>query len=140
MNDTVEIKGATYQIGRMPPITQFHISRRLGPMLAVLGISLSQLENGAKKTVLDFAPMLGPVMDIMSKMSNEDSEFIIFTCLAVVKRDQGEGRFAPITKGTAMMFDDIDMPAMLRLVVEVLRTNLGGFLQGLGDEVTLPSS
>jgi hypothetical protein len=131
---TITVKGETYECGKIPALAQFHVVRRLGPMLVVAGISVEMLRNGMKVELDDIVTMAGPVMELLAKMSDEDSEYIIFTCLAAVKRQQGTA-FAPITaKDTkALMFMDIDMPVMLRLVIEVMKENLGGFLTELEE-------
>ena len=138
---TVEIKGQTYQLATLPAITQFHVSRRLGPILATVGISIQMLKSGLKLDLDDFVPMLEPVLDVMAKMKDEDVNYVMFTCLGAVKRLQGENKWAPVTTaGSLIMFEDIGMDLMLRLVIEVLKENLGPFLMELGEEPKLPSS
>lgn len=140
MNSTrIELNGQKYEIGRMPPLTQFHLSRRLAPIIASMGISIHTLQTAAKADITDFVPVLGPVTDMLAKMPDDEANYIIFTCLGVVRRQQGE-KFAPITTGTNMMFEDIDMVMMIRLVVEVVKGNLGSFLQGLFDDKPSASS
>lgn len=133
----IEVNGHWYAIGKMGALTQFHVSRRIAPILAQLGISIHTLQTGMDKDLTDFVPVLGPVTEMLSKMSDDDANYILFTCLGVVTRQQGE-KFASVSAGTNLMFDDIDMPTMLRLVVEVVRDNLGGFMSGLFDAT--PSS
>ncbi len=83
-----------------------------------------------------------PVSKIMAQMSDEDSNYIILTCLSVVRREDKGGKMAPVVteSGLFMFSQDMDMAVMLRLVVEVLKENLGNFLMGLGAETELPSS
>lgn len=126
----LEVNGHTYAVGKLNALTQFHVSRRLAPMLAAMGISLQSLQTGMNSSMEDFLPVLGPITDMMAKMPDEDVNYIIFTCLAVVSRQSGE-KFGPITQGQNIMYEDIDMPTMLRLVVEVVKENLGTFMQGL---------
>jgi hypothetical protein len=124
-----------YRVKKLDAIKQFHISRRLLPILSTLGISLETIEQAAKteaKTMAAFMPALEPVSKVLAAMSDEDANYIIFTCLSVVSRNEGEGRFASVSTGNRMMFEDIDMPIMIRLVVEVLKENLMGFFAGLG--------
>jgi hypothetical protein len=137
----IKVKGEEYACGKLNALAQFHVVRRLGPMLVVAGISVEMLRTGMKVALDDMVSMAGPVMELLSKMSDKDVDYILFTCLAVVKRKQGD-QWAPITvKDTnQLMFHDIDMPAMIRLVVEVLKENLAGFLTELGAEPTSPSS
>jgi len=139
---TVKVKGINYRIGKMPALAQFHVSRRLAPILAAMGITMSMLKGDKDKppTFEDFAPILAPATEILSRMSDADSNYVIFTCLQAVSREQGEGRFAPVSSGTNLMFDDIDMVAMIRLVVETLKENLWDFFEGLGEGTPSQSS
>lgn len=124
----VQIGDNVYQIGKLAAMTQFHCVRRIGPVLAVMGVSITEMA-AAGKTMNDEADMLsimGTVSDVVAKMSNEDVEYVIYACLAVVRRRQGE-RFMPVMTGKSFQFQDIDMNAMMRLTVEVLKENLGGF-------------
>lgn len=138
---TLEVKGNNYRIGTLNAMQQFHLTRRLLPLFAVMGISIAQLRSGVKMDITDFAPILEPVSKIMAEMSDQDSNYIILTCLSVVHREGKPGKWAPtVTESGLFMFQDMDMTVMLRLVVEVLRDNLGNFLKGLGAETESPSS
>ncbi len=67
-------------------------------------------------------------------MSDEDTNYIIFSCLGVVGRAQSDGRFAPVVAGDRFMFQDLHMVLMVRLVVEVIKENYSGFFMGLGED------
>lgn len=138
MDAEFEVAGHTYTVGKLNALTQFHVSRRLAPILAAMGVSLQSLQAGVQRDLSDFASLLEPVTEMMAKMPEEDVNYVIFTCLGVVKRKVGE-RWAPVANGASLMYEDIDMLAMLRLVVEVVRSNLGAFMQGLGDTPNSPS-
>lgn len=133
-----EVGGNSYRIGKMNALSQFHVSRRLGPILATMGVSLQTLSGGFKPDLMDFAAVLGPATAMMAKMTDEDTNYIIFNCLSVVARKQGEG-WANICSDGGLMFEDIEMPDLIRLVVDVLHHNLGNFLQGLVDDASSPS-
>jgi hypothetical protein len=140
MTTIVQVKDARYQIGRLSAMQQFHLARRLAPVLAAMGISMAQLQRGGTADLSDFTEMLGPVADVLAKMSDEDANYIIYTALGVVTREQGPDKWAQVCVQSNMMFADIQMPEMLRLVVETLQVNLLDFLQGLGVETGSPSS
>jgi len=129
-----------YHIGKLNAMKQFHITRRLAPALATVGMSVAQLKE--LKGLDDMASLLGPVSGVLAAMEDKDADYIIFTCLAVVTRVQSDGRPAPITVAgeNRLMFEDINMPQMLRLVFEVVRENMAGFMQELGDLSASPSS
>lgn len=137
---TIEIAGQHYQLAKLNALTQFHVARRLGPILATMGVSLQMLRSGMKLELDDFVSLLTPVMDIMSKMPDEEVNYILFTCLGVCKRKSGEAWAPVLASGNLIMFSDIDLPTMLQLVVAVLKDNLGPFLMGQSDGPSSPSN
>ncbi len=133
MSPDVTIGDNAYQIGKLPAMTQFHVVRRIGPVLATMGVSITEMA-AAGKSMNDEADMLtimGTVSDVVAKMSNDDVEYVIYACLAVVRRrvpvPGGNDRYMNVLTGRSFQFQDIDMTVMMRLTVEVLRENLGGF-------------
>lgn len=132
MNTRLEVAGNNYNIGKLSPMVQFNVTRRLAPLLAQMGISLQTLQKGMQTDMTDFLPVLGPVTEALARISDEDANYIIFTCLDVVSRQSGE-KWGRINSGANLMYEDIDMPTMLRLVVEVIKENLGSFMRGLPD-------
>jgi hypothetical protein len=119
-----EIAGNTYRAGKMPTFTQFHVSRRLAPVLSGLAVT-------AGEEAANFAAFLQPIAEAVARMSDADCDFILDACLGVVQRQQGTS-WAPVYVGAkqALMFDDIDMAVMLQLAAKVIQENLGGFFQG----------
>ncbi|MGI4812802.1 MAG: phage tail assembly chaperone [Janthinobacterium lividum] len=121
MSEKVEVGGNLYRIGRMDVRKQFHVARRIGP--AMLGFLGGSMVKGAQ-----LSTMIGPVVDALSKMSDEDSDYVIDRCLAVVARAQNGGEWARVTAPDGgLMFQDIDLPQMLKLAQAVLAENLRGF-------------
>ena len=138
------IGGSKYRIGVMDAMTQFHVSRRLAPLIASYGVSLSQIVGTlGKKKISDeqHQNVFGPVVEIMAAMKDADCEFIIFSCLRVTQRQVGES-WAAVSLGPGkLMFEDLDLQGMIRLVVEVVKSNLGPFiLELLGGLTPAPSS
>jgi hypothetical protein len=128
MDKQVEVFGQTYSIGRMDAMKELHVSRRLAPLMAGFGASAFSLAQSGKDSVDDGAMLqvFGPVVEALSKMKDDDVEYIIRTCLAVVKRRDG-GLWVPIQNGTQLQYQDITMQCMMRLTVEVVQERLGGF-------------
>lgn len=122
-----------YVIGQLNPIKQFHITRRLAPALATLGLSVAQLKE--LRGIDELSALLGPLSGVMAAMKDDDAEYILFTCLGVVSRLASDGRAARITvagDNTRLMFEDIQMPQMLMLTFQVIKENMAGFMQELG--------
>ena len=111
------INGAEYVTGKMNAIKQFHVTRRLMPVLGSLASA-----NG--KDLVDMLPALA---ESIGKMPDEDAEYVLFACLDVARRKQSNG-LAPVRAANGgLMFDDIDLAAMMQISAAVLQENLGGF-------------
>jgi hypothetical protein len=111
--------GHKYRVGRLDARKQFHIVRRLAPVLGEL-----QAVASVKKPEDAFAPLAVAV----SRLSDEDSDYCIFGLLAVVSREQEQGLgWGPVSTGTTLMYDDVDLGAMLRLAWFAFSENLSGF-------------
>lgn len=126
--NVVTVEPFEYQIGKLPAMTQFHVVRRLGPVLAAMGVSITEAMTAGKslRDNVDMFAIMGTASEVMARMSNDDVEYVINSSLAVVKRKQGD-RWMAIMTGKSFQFQDIDMQLMLRLTVEVLKENLAGF-------------
>jgi hypothetical protein len=119
------VKGASYSVGRLSAKNQFHVSRRLGPFLGDIMPNIQSLLKG-KGDILDRAIEFVPqIVKTLAAMSNEDCDFILDTCLAVVKFQQETGWVNVVTPNGVIMFSDqIDMLVMLELTAEVVQANL----------------
>lgn len=122
MNDIVEVGGQKYRIGRIDARKQFHVARRLAPLLAGMS-SVPDKSAG-------FAAFLGPLTDALSGMSDEDVDYVLDICLDACQRIQANGHPAPVMVRGGLMFEDIDMAQMIQLAVKVIQQNLGGFFPG----------
>jgi hypothetical protein len=116
-----EINGQQYRSGKLNARQQFHVARRLAPVLG----GLAEASQGSST---DFAHFLQPIADAIAGMSDQDCDYILDTCLAVVQRQQGSA-WANVFVNKAQMFDDIDMGVMLQIASKVISENLGGFFQ-----------
>jgi hypothetical protein len=122
MSDIVEVGGHKYRIGRIDARKQFHVARRLAPLLAGMG--------GLANKSAGFAAVLAPITEALSSMSDEDVDYVLDACLGVCQRLQQDGRPAPVMTRSGLMFEDIDMGQMIQLAVKVIQENLGGFFPG----------
>ncbi|WP_144156557.1 phage tail assembly chaperone [Paraburkholderia sp. BCC1885] len=126
MLDTVEVNGQSYRIGKMPAREQFHVVRRLGP--AIMGFLASGVKGGS------VAGAIGPIIDHLSKMSDEDSDYVLDHCLSVVHRAQGNDWVKVRAPNGALMFNDIELPQLINLTRAVLTENLRGFFPAAAPE------
>ncbi|MDN7549076.1 phage tail assembly chaperone [Burkholderia cenocepacia] len=161
MATEIELSGKRYQIGRLNAMQQFHVSRRIAPiipsMIPVLMKFYAEVErsrNAAANAALgalaagedasaaeqrdvlglvdSIAPVLQPFADALAGLKDEDAEYVFGTCLSVVERQHRNG-WAKVWSAAhkTSLFDDMDMGSMLPLVVRVVVENLGPFINGL---------
>jgi hypothetical protein len=120
--------GHTYRVGKLPAMRQFHVVRRLAPMLPnMAGLGL---KPGASRPE-DMIAVLEPLARAVAGMSDADAEYVIATCMSAVERKQPAGGWARMESGGRLMFEDMDMVGMVFIVGQVLRHNLSGFFDAL---------
>lgn len=115
-----EVGGHRYKASPLNAKMQWNVARRLAPVMA--GMAGAEGEN-----------IFTQIAKSVSGLSDADSDYVIDAVLATVLREQGadKGWASVMTKGGAMMFDDIDMAAMLQIVFRVLQEQLSGFFTAL---------
>ena len=111
-----EVSGHQYRADKLDAKRQFHLARRLAPILSKLpGVQESK--------------MFEAIADEIATMSDENCDYILDTCLSVVKRQQDGGAWVPVFNARAnrTQFEDIDMVGMLGIARYVLEENLASF-------------
>ena len=126
----ITIKEKTYRAGRMDARRQFHVVRRLAPIISGL-TDLAALKS-------DPMAALGPIAEALAAMKDEDADYILNACLEVTERQQPAGGWAKVMRQGSLMFEDLDMADMLRLAGVALVENLGGFFDGLPQRSAPP--
>lgn len=139
---TLEHGGNVYRIGELTPMQQFHVFRRLAPLIGSVQAEISEAVSAPSTLPADAsesdqknefsARVMGVIAKVLGTMADAEVEYIVNTCLGVVSRQQND-RFAPVMNSGRLMFSDVDMPTMLRLTTTTVQENLGGFFaQGIG--------
>ena len=141
MNELITIGEHDYTIGRLNALDQFHVSRKIAPIVPTLMPIITEVAKGDLSKAIEsielgdnnelgslepLAQALEPFMEAFAKMPEDDVNYVIHKCLAVVKRGS-----SVVCRGQTIMFDDLDMGQILPLVVAVIRVSLGNFIQGL---------
>lgn len=148
--EQIEIGGQSYTIGRLNAFDQMHVSRKLSPLVPTLVPVIAELAQGGLSKALEaiddeelddveamlsqfdlnnlngLSAALKPLTEAWSQMSEDDVDFIMIKCLSVCARNG-----AKVCVNKSLMFDDLEMPHMLALVLAVVRSNMGNFIQGL---------
>ena len=140
----LEIGGNAYRINSMPAMTQFHVMRKLGPVLPGIVPVLAQAaaalpqadgqEDGGTMTTVDgvaaIAMAARPLLDGLAAMADADAEYVINHCLsAVMRRDPGGKSWNAVSRDGVTMFDDIDLMTSMQIVWAVLRENYTSFFR-----------
>lgn len=138
-----DIGGVAYRADKLDPFKQLHLSRKIGPVVPKMFPAMVEFaklhqagnigEGDAVQKIESFSGVVessGPFVEALASMSDEDVEYIIKTCLSVVRREQGDA-WSPMVRDGVLMFSDLGLGDMLPIVVRVLRDNLGNFIQGL---------
>ncbi len=128
-----EINGVSYRSDRMDAFRQFHVARKLAPVVSEVVPFLARgvsLDSGLSD--------LEPVMKAIAAMPEDDCNYVLQSCLSVVRRQQGQG-YAPVWNDGAqrMMFADVDLPVMLQIAARVLQDNLSSFTGALPSASTV---
>ncbi len=109
----IELNGHSYKCGTIDARKQFHIVRRLAPVMG----------NVAKG-----GEAIEAISAAVSQLSDDDADYVIFGLLACVTRKQDSGLgWAKVSNGNALMFSDIGMADMLRLAFSAFEENMQDF-------------
>lgn len=147
------IEGFRYRIvGKLDALRQFHVVRRLAPLLsAFVNVDLAALREAAAAAAdpaaaaaADADPRAGEAMrlllpalaDALAHMTDDDTNYVVGACIGLVERDVGGGAgWGPVWNPAAkqMQYQDISFLAMLQLLGRVLMRNVGDFGSALSQ-------
>jgi hypothetical protein len=128
--DQIEYNGKQYSFTKLDAFTQLHVARRIAPILTSLGTSISDMVSAGKQLSGDdqMMMMVGKATEVVARMTDDDVNYVIKACMNVTRRQAEDGRWTKVLQGSQLMFDsDMDMQVLLRLTVEVIKVNMGGF-------------
>ena len=133
-----EIKGIRYSAAELSVFDQLKVSRKVLPVLAgMLGDFQALRESSQGGNVYSTVETVLPtIADAVAGLSEEDTNAIIFPCLAVVSRRHGKDTWVPVFRDGVLAFDDIDLMSMLQIVGRVIGDSLGNFLPASPASVT----
>lgn len=135
MDIEFELNGVQYRASKLDTFKQFHLSRKIAPVIPTLipvFMEISRENGDLAKNIDKLAVLLQPFADGLAALSDENSEYMMATCLSVVKRNAGD-KWMPIwSQGQKVcLFDDIDLGGMIQICITVIQDSLGSFIQGL---------
>src|ERR1700761_4011691 len=123
----------SYKLSTLPALTQFHMLRKMSPVIAKSAPIMSMIEallrNEDPRVILERLDLAAPAFEALAAMPKDDCDAIIFTCLAHVYRVVGNGQVA-MANGGMLQYSDLDLPEMMKLVWKGLEANFLIFLPG----------
>jgi hypothetical protein len=136
-----EIDGKSFRFEKLTALQQFHVSRKIAPLIpplipVFLEVKKNQDKKDNKTDLTDeldiLGPMLQPFADGLAAMSDEASEYVFSTCLSVIRYKYGDNWIQYwTTQGKSSMVADLnDISLMIRLVMRVIADNLSTFIAG----------
>lgn len=136
--EKVMIQEIEFQISKLSAMKQFHITRRIAPLLSDLipvakSVNKNDIENMSEDERLDHvAKVITPVMDGLSKLNDKDAEFVLYSLLSCVEMKQKEyGSWVKISNGDNLQIQNLELPLLLQVAGHAFMFNLKGFFGGL---------
>lgn len=140
----ITLNGTRYSSVRLDAFKQFHIARRLAPVVLSLGMGAALMgkfkeanasatpkteAEAAQDDLTALATAGKPIADVLAAMSDADSEYVLKLCLGAVSREQAGTGFAPLLNSAGtLLFSDLGLVQMLQLAHAVVMENLGNFM------------
>lgn len=141
MENTFNVGGREFQLLKLDAIKQYHIARKMGPILpdifAGLGDAKKLVSATQEEQLEILAKLASPLLKEFSKLSEEDSEMILFGLLqgAEVKGVGGAwtrvARPASNPLDKAMLCVELELPMLLQVAGRAFMFNLSGFFSAL---------
>lgn len=138
------VKGRNFKVRKLDPFKQLHIARRLAPILQEMIPGMKEsgvLKEGGLKDVeklsmeeqLDLAAkFITPILSGASKLSDEDTDKIMFGLLETVEmQQQPTGNWCNVVSGNLLMVEDLELPELLNLAGRSFWFNLSRFFNVL---------
>ena len=137
MNErTFEIGDKKFKLSKIDAFKQFHIVRRLGPVLGEIipiaqklkGLNVKDSELSEDQKLDAFAQLITPIMNGLSKLSDDDANLVLKGLLSAVEIHQPQfNTWARVASGDTLMIQDLSLPLMLQIAGRAFAFNLADF-------------
>lgn len=129
------IGGKSFTVNKLNAIQQYHVVRRMGPILSdlipvIVKLSKEKTENNSDAQLEQVAEFATPIMNGLSKLSDKDAEFVLFSLLSCVQIKDSDHWFY-VSKDGMLMYKNLELPILLQLAGHAFMFNLSGFFDSL---------
>lgn len=136
-----EVGGQKYRSGKMPARTQFHVMRRMAPILPAMqasikvGIAMKAAQDAGEPITAEMKERVATAglefIGAIGTLSDEAANYILDNCLSVVQVQQADYTKWSNLRGSGGAMFDLDMMTELEIVKEVVQDNYAPFFQGV---------
>jgi len=137
MDRDFSIGGREFKLSKLDALKQYHIVRRVGPILSDILPAFGEtkkLQNPEKLSENEkleaLAKIVSPIVNGLGKLSDADSELVLFGLLSAVEVKQSVG-WAKVSNGSLLMMQDLELPVLLQCAGRAFVYNLSSFFAGL---------
>lgn len=133
MEREFSIGGRDFKLCKIDAFKQFHIVRRIGPILSDILPALTESKKTESESdkLASLAKIATPIMNGLSKLSDADSELVLFGLLQAVEIKQASGVWTKVSNNSMLMIQDLELPVLLQLAGRAFVFNLSGFFSAL---------
>ncbi len=132
-----EIGGKKFKLCKIDPFKQFHIVRRIGPILSDLLPAMKDAKRmmgsiddlPEDKKFDEIAKFAGPMMTGISKLTDKDADLVLYGLLSAVEIQQEAGNWARVANGEMLMIQNLELPELMQLAGRAFMFNLKGFFR-----------
>lgn len=134
----ININGVNFQINKLDALSQFHVARRMAPLLTEVGplvkvfkesgLSADDLRQG---NVGGLLAAIQPITSALAALPDTEANAILFGLLSSVEMEQSVGGFARVCQGNQLMFANLPMPTLLQLAGRAAIHNFADFFSAL---------
>lgn len=138
MENQFEVGGRKFQLNKINAFKQFHLVRRIAPILSEMLPAFGEAQKitsvssqlSEKEQYDQLAKIAGPLLVGFSKLSDSDSDKVLYVLLSSVQVQQSVG-WAWVATDTTLMIQDLELPEMLQVAGRAFMYNLSGFFRVL---------
>ena len=133
MAEEFDVAGLKIKVSRISAMKQYHIIRRLAPIMADLVPLATKFQNMTDSELSkDQSEAIAPILTGIGKMSDADSEYVLYGLLDACEVRQPEvGNWARMIQGGVLMFQDLPITTLFQVAAVAFKVNLQGFISAL---------
>lgn len=139
----LELDGHTYRIDAMPAMVQFHVMRKIGPVLSTLTPvieAMNELQLNDDPDLDDLAVLsqaAQPLAYALASLPDDHATYIINSAMACVKRRDSRLWSAAWDEASASpMYADMTPLVWLTLVFHIIKGQIQPFLRGIATSLS----